>query len=507
MMIGDAPRTSHSHPLRIAVVTPGPGLGRIGITFCPGKKQPHSSTGHWDRDLGIDLDTIQAWGAKLVLTLVEQEELNDLQVAALGEDVERRHMMWRHMPIVDVSTPTEVFETRWAVEGEGIRALLRGGFDVVVHCKGGLGRAGIIAARLLIEFGMAAQDAIAAVRQVRPGAIETRGQELYLEQFGVVPERRPSLEHSAMEDRAVGALLGLAVGDAIGTTLEFALRDDAAPRLTDMVGGGPFGLKPGEWTDDTSMALALASSLASTSEFDPVDLMERFVAWHERGDYSSNGRCFDIGNTTFDALRTYRLKGSAFAGSDNPMSAGNGSLMRLAPVAIRFAGDDDARSVVAAAQSRTTHAAEEAVDACVFFADLLADAILGRRRSEVLRRRDVALTPAIAEIAKGAWRSKRRADIRGSGYVVEALEAALWCVGTTTTFADAVLRAANLREDADTTAAIAGQLAGTLYGASGIPEAWRRQVVQAEKIAGLASQLFTRGLRASRFHTGFAQGG
>lgn len=117
------------------------------------------------------------------------------------------------------------------------------------------------------------------------------------------------------------------------------------------------------------------------------------------------------------------------------------------------------------------------------------------------------MSPAIAAIAKGAWRSKRRADIRGIGYVVKALEAALWCVGTTTTFADAVLRAANLREDADTTAAITGQLAGALYGASGIPEKWRRQVVQAEEITGLAARLFTRGSRASRFQAGIVHGG
>lgn len=136
-----------------------------------------------------------------------------------------------------------------------------------------------------------------------------------------------------VRDRARGALLGLAAGDAVGTTLEFRSRDSYEP-LTDMIGGGPFELKPGEWTDDTSMALALADSLAVTGEFEAEDLMQRFVRWWREGEYSVTGQCFDIGITTSRALARFEGDGNPYAGSRDPGAAGNGSLMRLAPVAI-----------------------------------------------------------------------------------------------------------------------------------------------------------------------------
>ncbi len=143
------------------------------------------------------------------------------------------------------------------------------------------------------------------------------------------------------QDRARGALLGLAVGDALGTTLEFTERD-RKPHHTEMTGGGPFGLEPGQWTDDTSMALALADSLVERRGFDPRDLMTRFVAWRKKGDYSCTGTCFDIGITTQRALTTFQRTGEPFAGSTALDDAGNGSIMRLAPaVLFTLQADDD----------------------------------------------------------------------------------------------------------------------------------------------------------------------
>ena len=172
------------------------------------------------------------------------------------------------------------------------------------------------------------------------------------------------------------------------------------------------------------------------------------------------------------ALDQFLHDGDPFAGSSDPRSAGNGSLMRLAPVAIRFWNERDELPLIAADQSRTTHAAPEAVDACVLFADMLAEAIAGRPRSGLLRPRNGGWVEAIEAIAAGGWRGKRREQIASSGYVVHSLEAALWAVGSTADFESAVLKAANLGEDSDTTAAVAGQLAGALYGLSGIPAAW-----------------------------------
>lgn len=169
-------RTSQTHPLQIAEVRASPSHGRIGITFCPGKHDLFAHTGAWKRDLGIDLDAIAAWGARLVLTLVEPAELRELKVPQLGHEIRVRGIEWLHLPIADYSVPSDAFEEQWIIDGRDIREMLRNGDDVLVHCKGGLGRAGMIAARLLVELGMDPEQAIHSVRHVRIGAIETPAQ-------------------------------------------------------------------------------------------------------------------------------------------------------------------------------------------------------------------------------------------------------------------------------------------------------------------------------------------
>jgi ADP-ribosyl-[dinitrogen reductase] hydrolase len=173
-------KTSLTHPLRIAAVSAWPSFGRVGITFCPGKHDQHARSGYWDRDLALDLDTIRDWGAAAVVTLLEHKELMLLKVDRLGEEVLRRNMLWFHLPIVDVSVPDEQFEQEWKVAGEELRSMLRRKLNVLVHCRGGLGRAGTITARLLVELGMEPTNAIAIVRAARPGTIETRDQERYV---------------------------------------------------------------------------------------------------------------------------------------------------------------------------------------------------------------------------------------------------------------------------------------------------------------------------------------
>ena len=170
-------RTSLTHPLQIAAVAAAPALGRVGVTFCPGKRDSHAMTGQWDRNLALDLDAVRAWGARAVVTLVEQKELDILGVPEMGDAVRARGMVWFHLPIVDVSTPDQGFEERWAVAGSELRHFLQNGQDVLVHCRGGLGRAGTIGARLLVELGMDPVKAIHQIRAVRPGAIETKAQE------------------------------------------------------------------------------------------------------------------------------------------------------------------------------------------------------------------------------------------------------------------------------------------------------------------------------------------
>lgn len=488
-------KTSTNSPLRIGTVISGDGLGRIGVTLCPGKKDPRALYGPADRDLDLDLDEIQRWGATAVISLITDEEIDYLKVQGLSEAVRDRHMEWWHLPIPDVSPPGPDFEDGWKSAGEAIRDRLRSGFDVLIHCKGGLGRAGTVAARLLVELGENPDDAIRKVRDARPGAIETTEQERHVERCNLAAGVNPSRDREGIRDRAIGAFLGLAVGDALGTTLEFERRDEG-PRLVDITGGGPFGLSRGCWTDDTAMALALADSLRASESLDCRDLMDRFVAWWRDGEYSCTGHCFDIGVTTREALERYRQTGDPLAGSTNPRTAGNGSLMRLSPVALRFWSDRAQLDRAAAEQSRTTHAALEAVDGCRAFAELLADAISGVPRRTVLAPRSFTGAPAIAEILNGRWRGRSRDEIRSSGYVVHTLEAAIWSVARTGNFRNAVLLAANLADDADTVAAVTGQLAGAIYGLSGIPSQWLDQIAWKDRLLDTAHQLVEPGSQA-----------
>ena len=295
-------------------------------------------------------------------------------------------------------------------------------------------------------------------------------------------------------ERFRGALLGLACGDAVGTAVEFRARDSLEP-LTDMVGGGPFGLDPGQWTDDTSMALCLATSLVECGEFDPRDQMDRYWRWAREGYLSSTGTCFDIGNTVGDALSRYQRTGEPYAGSSDPYAAGNGSIMRLAPVALAYYPDIERVEELAAESSRTTHGATECVDACRLMGRMLCRALDGASLDQVLLAGadGFVATPKIAAIARGDYRDKTEDDIRGTGYVVASLEAALWCLCQTSSYREAILLAANLGDDADTTAAVCGQLAGAHYGctesAGGIPTRWLERLTMADEITWLADQL------------------
>ena len=162
-------------------MSPGANMGRIGITLCPGKTDPCGRTGPWERDLSVDLDVIRDWGAAAVVTLITSKEIECLKVDSLGKGVGGREMEWYHLPIPDGHPPGEDFEARWVQAGAAIRNHLRTGSDVLVHCKGGLGRAGTIAARLMVEFGTPPEEAIRRVREARSDkAIETREQEAHV---------------------------------------------------------------------------------------------------------------------------------------------------------------------------------------------------------------------------------------------------------------------------------------------------------------------------------------
>ncbi|NET66941.1 MAG: ADP-ribosylglycohydrolase family protein [Moorea sp. SIO1G6] len=299
-------------------------------------------------------------------------------------------------------------------------------------------------------------------------------------------------------NRYRGSLLGLAVGDAVGTTLEFKPPGSFTP-IQDMVGGGTFGLKPGYWTDDTSMALCLAHSLIEQQGFDPVDQLQQYLRWYQEGYLSSTGQCFDIGNTVSQALQQFQITQNPYCGSTAPRSAGNGSIMRLAPVPLFYAKKPREAIEKSGDSSRTTHGVATAVDACRYLGALLVGAVNGVSKEELLSElycpipqywQENPMVGEIHEIATGSFKYRQPPEIKGTGYVVKSLEAALWAFEHSSSFREGCLLAVNLGDDADTTGAVYGQLAGAFYGEEGIPESWRSRLVKRELIESTAEQLF-----------------
>jgi ADP-ribosyl-[dinitrogen reductase] hydrolase len=331
------------------------------------------------------------------------------------------------------------------------------------------------------------------------------------------PQTRPLMTDASPRaglslERFRGALVGLAVGDAVGTTVEFKM-PGTFPLVTDMVGGGPHHLPAGAWTDDTSMALCLAESLTERQGFDPVDQLERYARWYYEGHWSSTGEYVDIGRATCAALVRFERTGDPYPGDANPRAAGNGPLMKLAPVAMAYATHPFMAAQRAADSARTTHGAPEAADACRYFAGLLVGALNGAGMDALLAPGgfdplgDVeSLHPRVATVAGGSFREAEPPSICGGGYIIESLEAALWALRSTRTFEEGVLAAANLGNDADTTAAVFGQLAGAVYGIDAIPGHWRERLFMQEQIVALADALFALAGEGDRWPTGRPQG-
>lgn len=299
-------------------------------------------------------------------------------------------------------------------------------------------------------------------------------------------------------ERYRGSLLGLAVGDALGAPIEFRQPGSFTP-IDDMVGGGSFDVMPGQWTDDTSMALCLADSLIEQKGFDPVNQLQKYVRWLREGYLSSIDRCFDIGNTTLDALMRFEKTQEAYCGSTDPRSAGNGSIMRLAPVPLFYAKRPLEAIEKSGESSRTTHGVRAAVDACRYFGALIVGAVNGVSKEELLSERyspipgyweEHPLVEEIDEIARGSFKHRQPPEILGSGYVVKSLEAALWAFYHGNSFREACLLAVNLGMDADTTGAVCGQLAGAFYGEMEIPDSWRSQLFRSHLIESISDKLF-----------------
>jgi ADP-ribosylglycohydrolase len=300
-----------------------------------------------------------------------------------------------------------------------------------------------------------------------------------------------------IEDRFYGALLGLAVGDALGAPVEFKPPGSFEP-VTDFASGGPHNLKTGEWTDDTSLALCSAESLINCQGFDAQHQMQNFLKWYQEGYLSVNGTCFDIGNTTREALEDYEKTGNPYSGPSHEMSAGNGSLMRIAPIALFYFSDTQEALEFARLSSSTTHQHPLAIQSCQYLTGLISGALQGVSKEKLLSSdysplknywEENPMQEELREVFEGSFKTKNPPEIRGRGYVVKSLEAALWAFYNSTNFKEGALLAVNLGEDADTTGAIYGQLAGAYYARSGIPDKWINNLAQKEMIEKLVEGL------------------
>lgn len=298
-----------------------------------------------------------------------------------------------------------------------------------------------------------------------------------------------------LSKRYQGSLLGLAIGDALGVPVEFKTAGEFEP-VSDF--RDSHRLPAGHWSDDTAMALCLAKSLIEKKSFDPVDQIEKYRKWLESGYCSSTGEAVGVGQTILRALLTYRPGSDPYMAISSHHSDGNGSLMRLAPIPLYFRNNPKEGMANAELSSKITHGSQLCSDACKYYAGLIIGALNGVPKEELLSElyspipgfwKDNPLREEIMDIALGSFKHNDPPFIQGSGYVVKSMEAALWAFHTTDTFEDGVLKAVNLGDDADTTAAIYGQLAGAYYGIEGIPKKWVDGVAKKEEILEVANGL------------------
>jgi ADP-ribosyl-[dinitrogen reductase] hydrolase len=486
-------RTSISHPLLIDdILTPGG--GRLGLTFLPGKIDDRAMTGRWHRDLGVDLDVIAEWQPDLILTVMESHEFDALGVPQFAEVLSRRFPGWRQLPIVDVGVPDEIFEQAWKRTGAEARSVLARGGKVLIHCRGGIGRTGMIAARLLVELGESPQKAIASVRKGRPSRIETRGQEEHV---------RAQVWIDPLRDRIAGMMLGAAIGDALGSAFEFMASDDirrivGSSAVPDYFSGQPgsllAGRKPGYPTDDTAMTLALVDALTSGEPVTAISLQRAFGdLLRDGGPYGKMYHLGAPGGACNAFLRAYDA-GRGPGEGISPDQGGNGSAMRAHPCGV-FA-DRFYVTAIAAEQAGLSHPHPAAVASAQAVALIVHEALYNgcltkRLPSEITELRMVkAWEWAHRDMVRGDTLPPQLRDVsKMSGWVTVATAHAI-----AELYVDDIERgigmAAGSGKDTDTIASITGAMLGALHGAHALPVRWIDGLKYREVVEAAANSLY-----------------
>jgi ADP-ribosyl-[dinitrogen reductase] hydrolase len=397
---------------------------------------------------------------------------------------------------------------------------------VYVHCRAGIGRTGTTIACLLADGGLSAQAALEKLNLLwaqsarsydyatvpetaqqadfvrdwvkfrRPGTAAAVVSIPKADESSMPPVSLPPVSQPRLQQRFTGAMLGLAVGEAVAAASHGLVRGEFAP-VTGMSGGGPAKLPPGAWGDDCAMALCLADSLLSKAAFDPRDQAARYQRWQTQGYLAATGECVGIEPSTARALGAARWRRQVFAGSHDPQQLDPEPLGRIAPVLLYFHADPALAVTRAAEAARTINQAPLVLAAMRCAAIVLQRTLAGLDRSSLLAldRKAIGVPPGpdaarLEQIVDGRFRSMRAEELRPAGDVLDILECALWTLWRARDFRDAVLTAANLGGRSDVTGALVGQIAGARFGAAAIPADWLAVLALRETIAGFGDRIF-----------------
>lgn len=463
------------------------------------------------------------------------------------------------IPPYDIDLPMSVEYIRKPIKDHGLPAkrehmldiqvcleyAMRAGQCTYVHCRAGIGRTGTVIGCFLVEQGKSGPEALDELNrlwqqsmrsQSWPHVPETDDQTKYVAnwkpQVAALMKRRgvpaspaparaptptpappsapaavedPLLDTSTLaaarnlRDRYLGAMVGLAVGDALGTSTQYK-KPGSFTAIGDMLGGGPFDLPRGAWSDDTAMALCLAESLAETEGFNPRDQVDRYTRWQQQGYLSATGQCVGITGSTSKALAMAKWRRQVFSGSHDPHQLDPEVLSRVTPAVLFFFANPTEAVTMAGDTARTTCQSPAAIEACRFLGAVVYSALLGSPKAGILSPSHELIEPGslktnVAAVAQRAGQPDTGKTPR-AGNVVDSLEAALWAFRTTSNFRDGALRVANLGSNSDVAAAAFGQIAGAHYGIGGIPGAWRNSLMEKELISGLADRLLAHAMVA-----------
>jgi ADP-ribosylglycohydrolase len=398
----------------------------------------------------------------------------------------------QQFPIIDGSLPSEV---QMVAILKAIDDAIADGEGVYIHCWGGFGRTGMVVACWYKRHEVSGGAALKRLQQMRYAIKSSRPSPDYSVQVGFVmrwqePDARSAAEWLRWRSRFRGAMLGAAVGDAMGVTNEMIDRSHALP-LTQLVGGGICDIVPGGWTDDTAMLLCVSESLVTKHGFDAHDQMDRFVRWWRYGYMTCAGRTYDVGNTTRLALFSYIQTGDPFSGVHSSHSAGNGALSRVAPIGLYYVVQPDMIDQMSSYSSMLTHATVHSIDACRYVAWLIAQFASGVSKHDALTMPwpYSPLCDDIARITAGVYRHRDITQLDASSYVVDMLEIVLWALYTYDDFGSGLSALSSAGGFTTTSCTIYGALAGALYGDTAIPAQWCESLVQRDKIEWFAEEL------------------